>query len=248
MRRVLSIAMAVSLGILLALGVAFAIQRGLSVASADPGALDREQLEGIAAMTGLTPESPEYIRLARELPRAAANLNARPAATLGHVVPGALFFVLVGIQFSRRLRARHPALHRWNGRAMLVLAAACGIAGIYLGLAEPYGGVMESAATTLFGGLFLFCAWRGYTAIRRRAIAQHREWMIRFFALGIAISVIRLVGMANASLVGTEAINPNGFAISLWVGWLITLGAAELWIRRTRASRPIASLHDLQPQ
>jgi hypothetical protein len=30
-------------------------------------------------------------------------------------------------------------------------------------------------------------------------------------------------------------VSPAGvFLVSIWLGWLVTLGAAELWIRRTR--------------
>jgi uncharacterized membrane protein len=198
-------------------------------------------------MARLAPDSAEYVRLSRELPLGAANLNDRPGATAWHLLPGALFFLLVTLQFSRRLRARHPAVHRWNGRAMLVLILLTAAAGMYLGLARPYGGTLESAATTLFGGLFVLFAARGYRAIRRRDVARHREWMIRMFALGIAISVIRVIGMLSVILFGTEAINAGGFALSLWLGWSVSLATAEAWIRWTRPVRRIESEAALQP-
>ena len=177
MKPVLALAARVLLGLLLAIGILSAMQRGLSVTSADPGALDREQVEQIAAMTGLEPGSAEHARLSREIPLSAANLNERPGATLWHVVPGAVFFLLVALQFSRRLRARHPAWHRWNGRVMLAMVAISAVAGIYLGLARPYGGALESAAATLFGGYFLVCAAHGFRAIRlqRRQLAPNSQ-------------------------------------------------------------------------
>jgi hypothetical protein len=247
MTRALAMVARLLLGLLLAIGIAFAIQRGMSVTSADPGALARQQLEDIAAMSRLAADSPEYIRLSRELPLAAANLNQRPAATVWHLVPGVLFFALVTLQFSRRLRARHPSVHRWNGRAMLALIVLCAGAGIYLGLASPYGGALESGATTVFGLLFIIFGARGYAAIRRRDVLRHREWMIRMFALGIAISVIRVIGMVNVMMFGTEAIQPRGFALSLWFGWLLSLAVAELWIRSTRPVRRAESETALQP-
>jgi uncharacterized membrane protein len=234
--------------VLLAIGIASAVNRGLAVSSADPAWLDRQQLEVIAALTGLEPGSAEHGRLSREIPLSAANMNMHPRASLSHLAAGAVLFILVPLQFSRRLRARHPAVHRWNGRALLVLATAAGGAGLYLGVAQPYGGAWESLATTLFGGFFLFAAARGYLAIRRRDIARHREWMVRFFAVAIGISVIRVVGMGHFLVMGTEAIQPRGFAAGLWAGWLLTLGVAELWIRRTRLRRPLDSLQDLQLQ
>jgi uncharacterized membrane protein len=247
MKAAFAIGWALLLAVLVTIAVVSAITRGLAVTSDDPGALDRQQIEGIVAFTGLEPGSSEHLRLQREIPLSAANLNARPAATLWHIGPGALFMILVTLQFSRRLRARHPAVHRWNGRAILAMVAASGVAGMYLGLAAPYGGFSESAATTLFGGWFVFCAARGWAAIRRRDMAHHREWMIRMFAIGIGISVIRVVGIANALWFGAEVINARGFALSLWVGWLLSAAVAELWILRTRTGRRVESEHALQP-
>ena len=242
------IAWAALTAVLLAIGIASAVNRGLAVSSEDPAWLDRAQLEAIASLTGLEAGSPEHERVSREIPRSAANMNGHPRASLAHLGAGALLFILVPLQFSRRLRASHPAAHRWNGRVLLALALAAGGAGLYLGVAEPYGGAWESLATTLFGGFFLFAAARGYVAIRRREIARHREWMIRFFAVAIGISVIRVLGMGHFLIMGTEAIRPEGFVAGLWAGWLLSLALAELWIRRTRAPRPIESLPDLQPQ
>lgn len=247
MKRAPAVAARLLLGFLLAIGIVFAIQRGISVTSADPGALARQHLADIAAMSRLAADSPEYLRLSRELPLASANLNDRPGPTAWHLVPGVLFFALVILQFSGRLRARHPSVHRWNGRAMLTLVVLCAGAGMYLGLASPYGGALESGATTLFGGLFVLFGARGYVAIRRCDIARHREWMIRMFALGIGISVIRVIGMLNLMILGTEAIHGRSFALSLWLGWLLSLAAAELWIRWTRPVLRTESETALQP-
>ena len=222
------------IGALLLIGIASALNRAAAVSSDDPAWLDRQQLEVITAATATPPGSAEHRRLAAEIPRSAANMNGHPRATLAHLAAGALLFVLVPLQFSRTLRARHPAVHRWNGRVLVAIATATGAAGIYLGLGDPYGGALESAATVTFGGFFLFAAARGWAAIRRREIARHREWMIRMFAVAIGISVIRVLGMANFIAFGTEAINPRGFAAGLWIGWLLTLAVAELWILRTR--------------
>jgi uncharacterized membrane protein len=235
------------LGALLLIGIAGAVNRGAAVAGDDPSWLDRQQLDMISALTGTPPRSAEHARLEGEIARSAANLNSHPRGALTHLAAGALLFVLVPLQFSRTLRSRHPAVHRWNGRALLVLATATGAAGIYLGLGAPYGGAVESSATAVFGGFFLFAAARGYVAVRRRDIARHREWMIRMFATAIGISVIRVVGMAHFIAFGTEAINPRGFALGLWFGWILTLAVAELWILRSRPRRAAESGAALQP-
>ena len=248
-KRGLAAGYRVLIAVLCAIGIASAIHRGVAISGSDPAAFDREQVELLAKLGGVAPGSPEYLRLAREIPESSRNLNESPRWTLLHMAPGALLMLLAPFQFSRRLRSRYPAVHRWSGRFLLTLVAASGVAGIYLGLARPYGGAWESGAAVLFGGFFVFAAARGFLAIRRRDVARHREWMIRMFATALAISVMRVAGMSSVAIFGTEAgVSPEAFALLLWLGWLFTLAVAELWIWRTRASRSVASLHDLQPQ
>jgi hypothetical protein len=65
--------------------------------------------------------------------------------------------------------------------------------------------------------------------------------MMRAFAIAIGIATIRVV-----SFVLDMALSPAGFrsqeifVLSLWSGWVITLGTAELWIRYTRFSSQVA--------
>lgn len=69
-------------------------------------------------------------------------------------------------------------------------------------------------------------------AIRRRDVEHHREWMIRMFAIAIDVSVVRITGTVLGALTreGPEA----WFGQSVWIGFVITLALAELWIHRTR--------------
>lgn len=50
------------------------------------------------------------------------------------------------------------------------------------------GGANQAAATALFGTFFLFALVKGYRHARRREITLHREWMIRAFAIGLAVA------------------------------------------------------------
>ena len=87
----------------------------------------------------------------------------------------------------------------------------------------------------LFGGLFLFTLSRAYLAIRRRQMARHREWMIRAFAIALGISAARVFGAAFDIALTPGGVSPQFvFVLALWVGWLTTLGIAEVWIRHTR--------------
>ena len=93
----------------------------------------------------------------------------------------------------------------------------------------------EAAAIGLFGGLFLLAMTRGFLAIRKRDVALHREWMIRTFAIAIAISTVRVFGAVLDIALAPMGIGPQAiFVLAVWAGWIVTVGVAELWIRRAR--------------
>jgi len=151
-----------------------------------------------------------------------------------HVVPGGIFLLLAPIQFLPPVRNRFLGFHRWLGRILLVAALASGGAGLFFGFFFPLGGFNESIPIAIFGGLLFFSAIRAYIAIRNGQVRIHREWMIRAFAVALAISTVRVVIMAfDIARIGVD--EPRAmFVISIWSGWLITLAIAEFWIRYTR--------------
>lgn len=120
-----------------------------------------------------------------------------PILTLVHIVPGLLFMLLGPWQFSKRIRARHLRWHRWNGRVFVCCGLVIGVSALVMSFAMPaIGGVNQAAATTLFGAFFLFALGKAVWHIRRKEVALHREWMIRAFAVGLAVATIRpIIGM-----------------------------------------------------
>ena len=174
---------------------------------------------------------------AQDLRIADGHFAAHPLLTRVHILFGAVFLLFAPLQFSSRLRARNIRLHRWSGRILLPLAVTSVVTSLYFGIVIPFGGPLEAVAIGLFGGLFLVSASRAFAAIRRRDVTRHREWMIRTFAIALAISTVRLIG-APVDLILTPAglRPPMVFVVAMWTGWVITVAVAELWIRHTRVN------------
>jgi hypothetical protein len=146
-----------------------------------------------------------------------------------------LFITLGLLQFSKRVRARSLTFHRWNGRALLLLGVVIGVSGIVMGFKMAISGVSETAATTVFGSLFLFALAKAYVHIRNKNTMLHREWMIRAFAIGLAVTTTRpIVGafMATSPLTGLTP--EDFFGTALWIGFTLHSIIAEAWINRTR--------------
>jgi len=115
-------------------------------------------------------------------PAAAAELDAdftrKAVLTLVHIVAALVFVLLVPLQFSGTLRARHPRVHRWTGRIVMALTPVIGLSALLL-LVHPIGGIPEVTAILFFDGLFLFAMGRAFVLARQRRFPQHREWVIR---------------------------------------------------------------------
>lgn len=159
------------------------------------------------------------------------------ALTLIHILPGLLFMLLGPLQFLPSLRAKHPTFHRWSGRVFLVSAAVIGATGITLALRPTIGGLDEKSAILLFGSFFLFALATALWHAMHHQFAQHREWMIRGFGVGLAIAGIRPIMGAffAAAVIQHHTPQPQHFfGTAFWIGFILEAIVAELWIRHTR--------------
>jgi uncharacterized membrane protein len=158
--------------------------------------------------------------------------------TLVHVIPGFLFMVLGPLQFAKNIRSRHLRFHRWSGRIFVASGLIIGFTAIWMSFTMSIGGLNQAAATLLFAALVLFSLVKAFLHIRHREIPQHREWMLRAFAIGFAVATIRpIVGIFFATSRLTHLTPGDFFGTAFWLGFTLQLIAAEAWIHDTRGER-----------
>jgi uncharacterized membrane protein YozB (DUF420 family) len=74
-----------------------------------------------------------------------------------------------------------------------------------------------------------------FRAIRRGDVVNHRRWMIRAFATGVAVGTIRIwVGLLIAS--GLLDFH-DSLTAAFWIGLSLHVLAGEWWIRTTPPKR-----------
>jgi uncharacterized membrane protein len=158
-----------------------------------------------------------------------------PILTLVHIVPGLLFMMLGPLQFSSTIRARHLRWHRRSGRIFVICGVVIGISALVMSFGMPaIGGVNQAAATALFATFFLCALCKAFWHIRRREVALHRQWMIRAFAVGLAVATIRpIVGVFFATSHFSGLTPHEFFGTAFWIGFVLHLIAAEGWIHAT---------------
>jgi hypothetical protein len=168
-----------------------------------------------------------------------AGFTAHSSLTFLHILPAALMFVLMPLQFAGRFRSRHANWHRWSGRLLIALGFVVGGTALVMSYTMAIGGANETAATTLFALLFLIFLSLGFWNARKRRITRHREWMIRAFGVSLGIATTRpIVGAFFAA----RRLTPHEFfGTAFWLGFSLTLLAAEAWILYTRSQRRVPS-------
>lgn len=151
-----------------------------------------------------------------------------PVLAYLHIVPGVIFIVGTLFQLSRRFRTRHLGFHRAFGKWMLGAGLVSGVFALAFGVPFAHGGAWQSLATALFGSYFTIALLIAYQAIRRKDITKHRRWMIRAFAIGLAVGSIRL-WMGLLSGLGPLSL-AEAFAPGFWLGLSTHAIVAELWL------------------
>jgi hypothetical protein len=153
-----------------------------------------------------------------------------------HVIPAGIWMTLAPFQLVKRIRSRWLNYHRWAGRVLAALGLMVGAAALFMAWVIPIVGWPERVIIGFFGVLFLVALSKGFLHARARQILLHREWMIRAFAIALAISTVRLIEIPLLIAVGVQSLQAIYIIAN---GGAFTLHAvvAEVWIRTGRRKR-----------
>jgi Predicted membrane protein (DUF2306) len=166
-------------------------------------------------------------------PQQRAVYIAHTFGIISHIVGAMLAIIMGPFQFLPALRkGRFLKVHRWLGRIYLSGVLVGGLGGLYMAFLA-YGGLVAKLGFATLAMLWLFSAFMAYQHIRHKEIQQHKEWMIRNYAMTFGAVTLRLwLGIFQA--VGLEFI--TGYMIVAWLAWIPNLLVAEWMVRRGKAA------------
>ncbi len=151
-----------------------------------------------------------------------------------HIFAAAVALLLGPFQFSATLRRRVPRVHQWAGRLYLGIGVMVGgLAGLYMSF-NARGGLPARTGFALMASLWLYTGVQAFLTIRRGAIAEHRTWMVRNFALTFGAVTLRLY-LPLAGVLGYSF--DSAYPLIAWISWVPNLAIAEGFFNRRRASR-----------
>ncbi|MFV2194855.1 DUF2306 domain-containing protein [Nocardiopsis sp. LOL_012] len=171
---------------------------------------------------------------------------------LVHVVTSVLALATVPLQLWPALR--RSGAHRVIGRIALFAGILPGaVSGFGVALLSGYGPVAQTGFAVL-AVLWFTGAVAGYRAIRRGRRADHREWMVRVFALTFAAVTLRLwipvlmvlLSPALGPVYGEESLFRGVYQTVAWLCWVPNLVIAEWYLRRSSAGRARAAASGAQ--
>lgn len=128
---------------------------------------------------------------------------------LPHAVAGTLMYLMMPLQFSERLRKRFPSLHRIAGRVYVLSVFIVAPTGAYIQYFEERLGFPRSftVLAAMDALLLMGTTLIGFVFAYRRKIAQHRQWMIRSFAVALVFVEVRFIlGVTGWEQLGVEMV------------------------------------------
>jgi uncharacterized membrane protein len=142
------------------------------------------------------------------------------------------------LQFSKRLRASRPNVHRWIGRLYLFIGVMLGgLSGLYMAV-FAFGGPIAKVGFALLALTWLYSGYRAYAAVRQRRIDEHRRWMMRNYALTFSAVTLRLyLPLGGLAQIPFEVVYPT----VAWLAWIPNLLIVEWIMQRGIPSGELAT-------
>jgi uncharacterized membrane protein len=162
-----------------------------------------------------------------------------------HGAAGAVAIFLGASQFSTRLRQRQPRVHRVLGRlyvASVAVAAPLSIGVTVLRNEPPLQIAIYAQAT-----LWLLTTAVAFYCVRRRNYQQHRQWMIRSYAITLIFLADRVLdAVPGVSAFDTDA-SPGISWLCNVIAWVVPTFIIS-WPRITRSPAGTATSPHRPPE
>ena len=167
--------------------------------------------------------------------------RAAPPMFVLHALTGSVALVGAALQLrlASRLLSSRPRVHRAIGRTYVLATWITSVGGL----------ITVTLFDVSWPGKVVFAAWAiswstataiALQRVRAGRYGEHREWMLRSFALALVFMTFDLSRSAFTSLgLPRTAVYPLGLLLSS----AISLAVAELWIHRSRGVQSADSHH-----
>lgn len=153
--------------------------------------------------------------------------NAWPQVSwlLPHIICGVVAAILGPLQFWPKIRRDYLPFHRIAGRLYVVVVLGGSVASLGLSLRMNPANAAYAAGLIGLAAAWILTTSMAFVAIRRKNLAQHRQWMIRSYVVTFAFVTFRLLDelLSHRGLVPEHEF----YSIVAWACWAIPLLLTE---------------------
>jgi uncharacterized membrane protein len=136
-----------------------------------------------------------------------------------HGLAGAICLCLGATQFSTRLRTRHARVHRLLGRCYVAGIAIAAPMGIYITI--QHNALPARIAIITTASLWFLTTAVAFYCIRRRNFREHRQWMIRSYAITLTFLLVRVIDAVPALNDLDTDTSPNVIWLCNIIAWVV---------------------------
>lgn len=155
-----------------------------------------------------------------------------------HITLGGLALLIGWTQFSQKLRKKNLKLHRNIGRIYVYSVLISGVFGLYIAQFAT-GGLPNIIGFSLSALVWLSTTIIAFSAIRKKNIQKHKEFMIYSYAMCFSAVTLRIWLPLLTILMG-EFI--KAYYVVAWLSWIPNLFVAYLIIKSSRKKMPSAKI------
>jgi hypothetical protein len=168
------------------------------------------------------------IYVATRDPQKGATFLNRQLWYFAHIAIATPLLVIAPVQFIAALRRDRPEVHRWLGRAFLSSSIFAGLLAIWLGATIQYEGSRIPLA--MFGAVWIAFSAAAWACARKRDFANHRRFVIRSFAIGLAFIWVRVLGAFEEQLFPFISDQEARETTQEYLSFILPLLVVETWL------------------
>lgn len=168
------------------------------------------------------------IYVATREPQPGATFLNRQLWYFAHMGIATPILLIAPLQFIAGIRQSRPIVHRWLGRAFLGSSIVAGLLAIWLGATIQYEG--SRLPLVLFGALWIGFSSAAWVCAVKRDFVNHRKFVIRSFAIGLAFIWVRIIGAFDEQLLFFIKSQEVRDSTQEFMSFIVPLLIVEIWL------------------
>jgi peptidoglycan biosynthesis protein MviN/MurJ (putative lipid II flippase) len=149
------------------------------------------------------------------------------------------------VQFLKSIRRNNIQAHRVVGYLYFLMLYPASAGALWLSF-YAFSGLPALLGFASLAAGWVATGYLAFVAVKEKRIQDHKEWMLRNYAMTYAAVSLRVMLVINLATNGGRP-TETGYAVISWACWVMNLIIMEVWIRFVERASPPASEPSAKP-